>query len=144
MNDYEVLTPKRLRTIIYLLEASSLEEGCKRARVGKATVYRWLRQNAFRDELETRRKEMVGLAFENLKANATKAVQTLMKHLESEKGTISIRAAESIIEFAQRGMENKLPIRENSDFDSFLGEEQIEKLKDARERRRLDLQSSGE
>src|SRR5262245_39008850 len=102
MNEHEALTPKQVRTILCLLEARSFEEGCKRARVGKATVYRWLRQNAFMDELETRRKEMVALAFENLKANATKAVQTLVKHLDSDKGTISIRAAESILELSQR------------------------------------------
>jgi len=146
MNDHEALTPKQLRTIRCLLEAPSLEEGCKRARVGKATVYRWLRQNAFRNELETRRKEMVELAFENLKANATKAVQTLMKHLDSEKGTMSIRAAESIIEFAQRGMKmrhnKKLPMRETYDLDSLLTEHQKEQIKYAQEQRELTLKSS--
>src|SRR5215831_16468959 len=115
MNEHEALTPKQVRTILCLLEARSFEEGCKRARAGKATVYRWLRQNSFRKELETRTKEMVELALENLKANAIKAVQTLLKHLDSKKGTMSIRAAESILEFAQKGIErgqNKLPIRE--------------------------------
>src|SRR5262249_24163773 len=102
MNEHEALTPKQVRTILCLLEARSFEEGCKRARAANATVYRWLRQNSFRKELEARRKEMVELAFENLKANATKAVQTLVKHLESEKGTISIRAAESILELARK------------------------------------------
>ena len=31
VDDYEPLTPKQLRAILCLLEASSLEEGCKRA-----------------------------------------------------------------------------------------------------------------
>src|SRR5215510_4978885 len=146
MNDHEELTPKQIRTILCLLEAPSLEEGCKRARVGKATVYRWLRQNAFRNELETRRKEMVELAFENLKANATKAVQTLVKHLDSEKGTMSIRAAESILEFAHKGTERQpnkdLPSHETFDLDSYLTDYQKEQLRYGRERR-LTLKSSG-
>src|SRR5262249_45786992 len=146
MNDHEALTPKQLRTIRCLLEAPSLEEGCKRARAGKATVYRWLRQNAFRNELETRRKEMVELAFENLKANATKAVQTLVKHLDSEKGTMSIRAAESILEFAHKGTERQpnkdLPSHETFDLDSYLTDYQKEQLKYTQEQRELTLKSS--
>lgn len=75
--------------------------------MGKTTVYGWLKQDIFRDELDRRRKEVVELAFETLKANVTKATQTLVKHLDSGKESISIRAAESIIEFAQRAMESE-------------------------------------
>ena len=98
------------------------------------------------NELETRRKEMVELAFENLKANATKAVQTLVKHLDSEKGTMSIRAAESILEFAHKGTERQpnkdLPSHETFDLDSYLTDYQKEQLRYGRERR-LTLKSSG-
>jgi hypothetical protein len=99
------LSGRQLRVIPYLLAAPSIEEGCKRARVAKATVYGWLKQGEFRDELYGRRREIVELAIETLKGNVTKAAQTLVKHLDSDKETISIRAAESIIEFAQRAIE---------------------------------------
>src|SRR5262245_27360542 len=99
------LSGRQLRVIPYLLAAPSIEEGCKRARVGKATVYGWSKQESFREELNRRRKEVVNLAFETVKANVSKAAQTLVKHLDSQKETISIRAAESIIEFAQRAIE---------------------------------------
>ena len=105
MNDHEALTVRQLRVVPYLLEAPSIEEGCKRARVGKSTLYGWLKDPHFRDEVDRRRKEIVDLAFERLKANIAKAAETLVKHLDSEKETISIRAAESIIEFAQRAIE---------------------------------------
>ena len=105
MNDHEALTVRQLRVVPYLLEAPSIEEGCKRARVGKSTLYGWLKDPHFRDEVDRRRKEIVDLAFERLKANIAKAAKTLVKHLDSEKETISIRAAESIIEFAQRAIE---------------------------------------
>src|SRR5262245_25866161 len=105
MDANETLTSRQLRAIPYLLASPSIEEGCKRARVGKATVYAWLKQDAFRDQLDRRRKDVVELAFENLKANVTKAAETLVKQLGSEKETISLRAAESIIEFAQRAIE---------------------------------------
>src|SRR5262245_45370116 len=101
------LTDKQLRVIPYLLTSASIEEGCKRARVGKATVYGWLKNDAFKEELYRRRKEVVDLAFETVKANVTKATETLVTHLDSEKETISIRAAEKIIGFAQRIVETE-------------------------------------
>jgi len=38
MNDNGALTDKQLRVIPFLLEAPSIEEGCKRAREGKEPV----------------------------------------------------------------------------------------------------------
>ena len=138
MNDYEALTPKQSRAIRCLLEAPSLQEGCKRARVGKATVHRWLRQDAFRNELETRRREIVELA-------VSKALQILVKQLDSKKGTMSVRAAESIIEFAQRGMargqSKRVPSRETPTLDSLITKEQWNRIEYAR-KRRLELKSS--
>ena len=104
-NGTNTLTDKQLRVIPFLLDAPSTEEGCKKARVGKATVYGWLKEEAFREELRNQREEVVKGALETLKANVGKATETLVKHLDSEKETISIRAAENIIEFTQKAIE---------------------------------------
>jgi len=101
MNDTEALTPRQLRVIPHLLGAPSIEEGCKRARVSKTTVYQWLKEENFRKALKQRRDEMIGRALDSLKSNIAKATETLVKHLDSNKEAISIRAAENIIEFAQ-------------------------------------------
>ena len=106
MNDTETLTPRQIRVIPYLLGAPSIEEGCKRARVSKVTVYAWLKEKSFRAELKHRRDEMIGRALDSLKANIVKASETLVKHMDSEKEAISIRAAESILEFAQQAREH--------------------------------------
>ena len=42
---------------------------------------------------------------ESLKANVSKATETLVRLLDSEKETVQIRAAENIIEFTQKSME---------------------------------------
>ena len=99
------LTDKQLRTIPYLLAAPSIEEGCKRAKVSKATVYGWLKNEPFREELRRQREEVVRGALETLKANTAKATETLVKLLESEKEGIQARAAEDIIEFTQKAIE---------------------------------------
>ncbi len=102
----ETLTDRQLRVIPFLLEAPSIEEGCKKAKVAKATLYGWLKEKAFKEELRNQREEVVKGALETLKANVGKATETLVKHLDSEKENISIRAAENIIEFTQKSLEH--------------------------------------
>ena len=101
------LTSKQKRALPYLLEARSIEEACKRAGVSKATVYEWLKDDVFRNELKRQRNSIIDSAVDTLKANIAKATETLVKHLDSEHENISIRAAESIIEFTQKALEHE-------------------------------------
>jgi Transposase len=107
MDDHKELTPNQRRVIPYLLAAPSTEEGCKRARISKATVYQWLKDQNFRQELKRHRDGIIEHALDSLKANLARASETLVKHLNSTRENISIRAAESIIEFAQKALEHE-------------------------------------
>src|SRR5437762_2583033 len=89
MDDNEKLSGRQLRVSPHLLAAPSIEEGCKRAGVSKAAVYQWLGNETFRQELKRQRDEIIERA------------------LDSERENISIRAAESIIEFAQKALEHE-------------------------------------
>ena len=76
------------------------------ARRGKQdTAYTWLKEENFRHELKRQRDELIERALNSLKANIAKATETLVKHLDSKRENIRIRAAESIIEFAQKAIE---------------------------------------
>jgi hypothetical protein len=99
------LSGRQLRVIPYLLGAPSIEEGCKRARVSKGAIYEWLKDEAFQAELHRQREQLTAVALDTLKASIAKATVTLIKHLDSGKETISIRAAEHIIDFAQKAIE---------------------------------------
>jgi hypothetical protein len=90
-----------------LLSSPSIEEACRRARINKTTVYEWLKNEDFRKELKSQRDTLIDRALDSLKANITKATETLVKHLDSGRENISIRAAESIIEFAQKALEHE-------------------------------------
>ncbi len=103
----EQLSDKQLRVIPHLLAAASIEEGCKQAKVGKATVYEWLKNESFRDELKRHREEIVTGALETLKANVTKATEALVGLLMSENESIRHRTAKDIIEFPLRTTENE-------------------------------------
>ena len=101
----EDLRRRQLKVIPHLLKAPSIEDGCRRARVSKSAVCLWLQDETFREELRRQREQLSALALETLKASVVKAALTLVKHLDSEKPNISIRAAESIIDIAQRSSE---------------------------------------
>ena len=105
MNDNGMLTHRQRRVIPHLLAAPSTEEACRRARINKTTVYEWLKEESFREELKRQRDEMIERALDSLKASVAKATETLVKLLDSDKETIRARAAENLIEFAQKAIE---------------------------------------
>jgi hypothetical protein len=68
-------------------------------------VYEWLKEETFRRELRRQRNAVIESALDSLKASIARATETLVKHLGSERENISIRAAESIIEFTLKAIE---------------------------------------
>ena len=107
MSEQPELTDRQRRVIAFLLDSPSTEEACRRAKVNKTTVYEWLKDEPFRRELKRQRDTITQHALDTLKSSIAKAVETLTKHLDSEHENISIRAAESIIEFAQKALEHE-------------------------------------
>ena len=107
MNDPKALTVRQSSVIPYLLAAPSFEEGCRRAKVSKVTVYVWMKEESFRAELKRQRDELIERALDSLKANVSKATETLVKLLDSESESMRVRAAEDIIEFAQKALEHE-------------------------------------
>ncbi len=73
----------------------------------QATVYEWLRDETFRQELKRQRDAVIERALDSLKANISKATATLVKLLDSDKEPIQARAAEDIIEFTQKALEHE-------------------------------------
>ena len=107
MSDNKKLTDRQLRVIPYLLTSPSTEEACRSARINKTTVYEWLRNETFREELKRQRDAVIERALDSLNANIAKATKKLVQHLDSKRENISIRAAEDIIEFTQKAFEHE-------------------------------------
>jgi hypothetical protein len=89
------LTHPQRRVIPFLLASASIEEACRRAKINKSTVYEWLKGENFRRELKRERNAVIERALDSLKANTDKATKTLVRHLDSERENISLRAAEA-------------------------------------------------
>jgi DNA-binding phage protein len=74
--------------------------------VTRKTVYEWLKQESFKQALEVARKDYVESAFRTLRLAAKRAAEKIVKHVDCSDERISLRAAEDIIEFTQKALEN--------------------------------------
>ena len=102
----ETLTPRQQLVIAELLSSPSVEEGCRRAKVAKATVYGWLKNPIFQAELKRQREAVVEQAFNRLKAGMSQAVDKLLAllHAEGQLG-IQLRAAQTLVDQGIKAVE---------------------------------------
>jgi len=91
------LTANQLKTINQLLENNSIEEAARKARLSRGTVYNWLKQELFRNQLEKERKALFEEGLNTLKGATAKAAKTLINLLESKDENTKRLAAKEII-----------------------------------------------
>lgn len=68
-------------------------------------IYEWLKDPAFRTELEYLRTDIVNDAISQLKTHATKATNTLVALLDDKRPQIKLKAANDILNHLGRFME---------------------------------------
>lgn len=107
MNDEEEtqLSDRQLMAIPHLVSSPTLEEGRRRAEIANGTLYNWLKDPEFRRELQRQRNEVAKDALDHLKGAAGKAVDTLIRLMDSQKPYIRKAAAEKIIDYTLKAIE---------------------------------------
>lgn len=111
------LTARQEKVIAAVLEARNIREGLTRAKVSPSVFYSWMRgDEAFREELERKRKELTAEGWHMLKAAVLEATQTVIEILKSkESDTVRLRAAESILDRVTKlNIEERLAVLERS------------------------------
>ncbi|MDP2604573.1 MAG: phBC6A51 family helix-turn-helix protein [Deltaproteobacteria bacterium] len=99
--DQEIELTRRQRRIIPLLLSKSVTEACTEARVGRKTLYDWLKQEPFKNELGRARDELFSTAMDRLKANTEKALDKLITLMDSgEKDDTQVRCAQTVLEYS--------------------------------------------
>ena len=91
------LSRKQIEAIPYLVACRSLEDGCRRAKLSKSTLYSWLKNDNFRIELSTAREKVIGEALERLKTSVTGAIDGLLSFLDSKEDWLKMQACREII-----------------------------------------------
>ena len=101
------LTEKQLRAIPFIVSSPTYTEGCKKAKLNRATFYEWLKDPEFKTELDRQRDEVAAEAFGVLSQGLTKAAETLVGLLDNKDNRLKRLAAKDVIDFIIRHKENE-------------------------------------
>ena len=99
------LTNRQLLTVSQIVSSTTLEEARKKARLSKATLYTWLKNDAFKLELKRQRDEIVKESSDRLKNAMTKAVDGLIELMNTERPDLKRWVYKDIIEYALKSVE---------------------------------------
>jgi len=94
------LTRRQLRAVSAILEAPNMEAAARRARVGRTTLYTWLRDPAFHDEVSRRQAEVFDAVLARLKYLVGDAVNGLGRLIDANSETVQRAACCSILDAA--------------------------------------------
>ena len=92
------LTPRQLKAIPKLLTGRTVAEGCKAARIGKTTLYKWRKSSLFMQEYTHRRQALIQEAYAVLERSIEKAASELAGLLDSDNERVKRLAAVNILE----------------------------------------------
>jgi len=93
------LTARQRKLIPVLVTCATFTEACKKGKLNRTTLYEWLKEPAFRAEVERQREEVTQEAFGMLSQNLTKAVETLAGLLDDRDKRLKRFAAKDVIEY---------------------------------------------
>jgi hypothetical protein len=91
------LSRRQLKAIPFLVSSPTYTQGCEKAKVNKATIYKWLKNPDFKAELDRQRSEIVEAAFDMIAQNIEKAVSTLVGLLDTGDDRVKRLTANDII-----------------------------------------------
>ena len=101
----ETLSKKQLDALLALLSCPSIEEASKRAGISKVSIYEWLKQPEFAEELKRQRTKIFDQSVNFLIAATGKAVSKLVGLLETKKEGLRRLVCRDLIELSLRARE---------------------------------------
>lgn len=102
------LSTRQLEALPHLVSAPTFLEGCTRAGITRTTLYRWLKDPAFEAEINRRKDALVTEALSILKVHVGKAVDALVKLLQTtENEGLRRQVANDIIGYVLKLQEQK-------------------------------------
>ncbi len=123
--DKPALTERQLKAIPHLVSCPTYTEGCEKAKINKTTLYKWLKEPAFKAELDRQRDEIAAEAFGILSQSLTKAVETLVDLLDNNDARLKRLAAKDVVDFIIRHKENEDLDRRLTEIEKRLAEKDI-------------------
>ncbi len=100
-------TERQRKAIPSIVSSPTYTQGCKKAEINKATLYKWLKIPEFKAELDRQRDEVASEAFGVLTQSLTKAVETLVGLLDNKDDRLKRLTAEDLVSFVIQHKENE-------------------------------------
>jgi Na+/phosphate symporter len=91
------LSARQRRTIPFIVASPTIVEGLEKAKLSRKTFYQWLEQPEFKKELDRQRNEVAKNALDTLTQSLAKAVDVLVKLLDSADDRLKRLAANDIL-----------------------------------------------
>lgn len=101
------LSPRQIASLPYIIPAPTLAEGARLAEIGRTTLYRWMEEPDFREELERLRSNAAELAFAELNGLMLKSALVLAENMEHPDPGVRLRAARASLYAGMRVNEFK-------------------------------------
>ena len=96
------LSRRQLLAIPLIASAPSTLQGARAAGIGRATLYRWLDDDNFRQELQRVRDAAAQIANEEIKGLSLQAASVIAKAMDDPNPSVRLRAARYALEFIFR------------------------------------------
>jgi transposase-like protein len=98
-----MLTHKQEKAIMLLLQNKKIEEVAQELKISQVTLYRWLKQENFKERFNEVRQELFNEALNSLKTLTKQAIDTLEDILKNgTKETSRVTASKTVLELALR------------------------------------------
>jgi hypothetical protein len=91
------LSERQKKAIPFLVNAPTVEKGCKGAKISRETYYQWLSDPLFKDELKRARDQVIEEALNIIKWNMTRAVNALVGLLKTKNQFLKRSVANDIL-----------------------------------------------
>jgi len=103
MSKNVMLTHKQEKAIMLLLQNKKIEEVAQELKISQVTLYRWLKQENFKQRFNEVRQELFTEALNSLKTLTKQAIDTLDDILRNgTKETSRVTASKTVLELALR------------------------------------------
>ena len=105
MAETKNLSNRQLLAIGQIISSSTLEEARRKAKISKGTLYAWLKNETFKAELKRQRDEVIKEGLDRLKCAMTKAIDGLIKLMDSPRADLRRWVYKDVIDYALKRIE---------------------------------------
>lgn len=116
----KALSVNQHRAILYLLRGDSVCEAARKCKVNRMTISHWFGNELFRNEFESRKKNILDSAYAELQLTLAQGVKTVKDLLNSKNESILLGTAKIIIRVCEAISERQDLTEKLKEIEEFL------------------------